>query len=80
MIELSTNAAIMLYLSMTLIPLLGLWVFQHWSARQKKIDVSDQELHVCEYCHFAYLEEIATKITKCPQCHSFNKNNRHLNL
>lgn len=76
MIELSTNAAIMLYLSITLIPLLGLWVFQHCAARQKKIDISDQELHVCEYCNFAYLEAIATKITQCPQCLSYNKNNR----
>lgn len=74
MIELSTSTAIMLYLGLTLCPLLGLWIFQHCLSRHKKMELSDQELHVCEYCHFAYLEEIATKITQCPQCQSYNRN------
>lgn len=74
MIELTTNTAIMLYLSLTLSTLLGLWVYHHYSTRSKKVDISDQELHVCEYCHFAYLDEIETPITRCPQCKSYNKN------
>lgn len=73
MIELNTNTAIMLYLLITLTTLLGLWIYQHYSTRFKKVNVSDQVLHVCEYCHFAYLEGIETEITRCPQCKSFNK-------
>lgn len=75
MIELSANTAVMLYLCLTLTFLLGLWISQHYHTRTKKIVTSEHELHVCEYCHFAYLEANHKKITQCPQCHLFNKNN-----
>jgi ribosomal protein L37AE/L43A len=73
MIELSPTTALMLYLGMTLSVLLGLWIFQHYRYRHKKILSSEKELFICEYCHFAYLDEGTKKITHCPQCQSYNK-------
>lgn len=72
MITLTSTTAAMLYLCLTLATLLGLWGGQHCRSRKKKIDVSDQELLVCEYCLFAYLDDKSKRITRCPQCQSYN--------
>lgn len=77
MIGLSSATAAMLYLCFTLSILFGIWISQHYKSRVKKIVVEDQLLLVCEYCHYAYLGDQARKVTKCPQCQSFNKNNRY---
>jgi hypothetical protein len=76
MIELSTATAVMLYLFFTLVVLLGLFVYQHFFLQSKKVVLSEEELFRCEYCHFAYLAGHTKKVTKCPQCNSFNKDNK----
>jgi hypothetical protein len=75
MIELSTSAAINLYLGMTLTIILGIWFYHHYTGRYKKVITTDRELLVCEFCHFAYLCEKEKTVTQCPQCQSYNKNN-----
>ena len=75
MIEVSPITAMMLYLGLTLSVLLSIWVIQHYRSRRKKIILADQELFVCEYCHFTYLDGRSKKVTKCPQCQAYNKNN-----
>ncbi|MBA3722057.1 MAG: hypothetical protein H0W88_09575 [Parachlamydiaceae bacterium] len=75
MIELTFATGFMLYLCFTLTVVLGFWGYQHYHARKKNIFTHEQELRVCEYCQFAYLEEGLKKVNKCPQCGSFNKNN-----
>lgn len=79
MIELSANTAVMLYLCLTLTVILGLWMYHHYDSRRKKIVTSEHELHICEYCHFVYLDEDFKEITSCPQCHLLNKNNKYKN-
>ena len=76
MIELTANTAAMVYLFLTLTTILGLWILHHCQTRRKKIVTSEQELHICEYCHFVYLDEDFKNITQCPQCHLFNKHNK----
>ena len=73
MIELSPIMAIMIYLGMTLGILLSLWAYSHYQQRHKKLVTSDQTLKMCEYCAFAYLADTSKKISKCPQCLSYNK-------
>lgn len=73
MIELSPTTAIMVYLCMTLATLLGIWGYHHYRSRKKKVVLNEQDLYVCEYCHYAYLDHIAKPVTQCPQCGSFNK-------
>jgi ribosomal protein L37AE/L43A len=75
MIELSPTTAFMIYLGLTLAVLLGIWLSQHFRGRKKKLMIAEQELFVCEYCHFCYLEMKGRPVTQCPQCESFNKNN-----
>ena len=76
MIELSANTAFMLYLSLTLVTIMGLWLYHHYQSRRKKIVTDEHELHVCEYCHCVYLDADFKEITQCPQCKLFNKQNR----
>lgn len=76
MIELNANTALMLYLLWTIAWLLGLWGVHHYRTKNRAILPDEQELFVCEFCHYAYLNEGYKKVTKCPQCSSFNKNNR----
>lgn len=76
MIDLHPNTALMLYLSFTLAILLGLWTWHHVKSRKKKISLNEQDLFVCEFCHFVYLGSASNKITKCPQCLSFNEKNK----
>lgn len=75
MVILHPNTALMLYLSFTLAVLLGLWTWHHIKSRKKKISINDQELFVCEFCHFVYLNP-HSEITKCPQCLSYNEQNK----
>lgn len=72
MIELAPTTALMLYLGFTLLCLLGAWLFNHYRSKYKQILPSEKELHVCEFCHFAYLDQGAKRITRCPRCQSFN--------
>lgn len=73
MFEVSQTTAFMIYLCFTIGPLLGLWVFQHYSKRNRKIDLAEKSLYICEYCQFCYLDDHSKPITRCPQCQSFNK-------
>lgn len=77
MIELSSSTAFMLYLFLTLTTVLGLWIFQHYGQSKKRIVPEEKNLHICEYCHFAYLEEELIDVNKCPQCNSYNKHNKY---
>ncbi len=73
MIKLSPVTALMLYLFMTLATLLSIWSWYHFRSRKKKVILAEQELKVCEYCHFAYLDQISKDVSQCPQCQLFNK-------
>lgn len=73
MIELSASTAAVMYLGLTIGFLFGIWTYQHYMSRKKKIIVIERELIRCEYCHFAYLIERAKHVTQCPECHCYNK-------
>ncbi len=73
MIELSPTTALMLYLGLTLFFLLSIWIWNHYASRRRQILPAEQDLHVCEFCHFAYLDTGAKKLTRCPRCQSYNK-------
>ena len=77
MIELTFNTLFMLYLSMTLAVILGIWIYSHYRMRKRTIFTTEHSLFICEYCHFAYLEDSIKKINQCPQCGLFNKHNAY---
>ncbi len=76
MIELSAQAAAMLYLMLTLGSLLSLWVYQHIKGKTRKILPEREILCRCEYCLTAYMADPLKKVNQCPECKSFNKENR----
>lgn len=79
MIELTPQAALMLYLLLTMTLVLGLWGYAHYKTRSKKIFTAPRQLYVCEYCTSVYMDEAHQAVTQCPQCKSFNKGNDYKN-
>jgi len=77
MIELTFNTLFILYLSITLMTVLGLWIYSHYRMRRRAIYTVEKALFICEYCHFAYVEESAKQLNRCPQCGLFNKENNY---
>lgn len=73
MIPITPQLAVMLYLFLTLSFIAGLWVYDHFISRKRKPLLARETLCVCEYCHFAYLADIAKKVSQCPQCACYNK-------
>ncbi|KAF3362867.1 hypothetical protein PHSC3_000609 [Chlamydiales bacterium STE3] len=77
MFEVTATHAAIFYLGSTLLVIFGFWIYQHLLSRKKAILSNPEELFVCEYCHFAYLNAANKKVNRCPQCKSFNKDNRY---
>lgn len=77
MVEITAANALILYLGITLAILFGLWIFQHYASSKRTILSTPEELFLCEYCHFVYLEKAALKLTRCPGCRSLNEGNRY---
>jgi len=63
----------MVYLGLTLGFLLGIWLYTNVRSKAKTIVPVEKKMFVCEYCHFAYLDEASKPVTQCPQCELFNK-------
>lgn len=79
MISLSPAAAVMLYLTLTISALFGLWIRQHLRRKKQRIFSDRSELYMCEYCQQVYVSDPLKPVNKCPECKSFNKNNRYGN-
>lgn len=77
MIELTFNTLFMLYLCLTLAMVLGIWIYSHYRMRHRTFFTSEKTLYICEYCHFAYLEDSVKELNRCPQCNLFNKRNTY---
>lgn len=73
MIEVQTTTALLLYLTLFLGICFGAWMFFHLKNRNKEILPPLYSLSTCEYCHYNYLSRHGEKLSKCPQCDSFNK-------
>ena len=72
MISISPDTFALLYLGVTLLILLILWIYHNYKASRKDLFLADKTLHHCEYCLCAYLDEPGKKITQCPQCKSYS--------
>lgn len=76
MIELTPTTALMLYFGLTLLAILGVWAYSHYSSRHRVFMPLEKELIVCEFCLYAYLDLGAKKITRCPRCESYNNSKK----
>lgn len=77
MIELTFNAFFIIYLSATMAMILGIWIYSHYRLRKRTFFSTEQALFVCEYCHFAYVEDSIKELNRCPQCGLYNKHNEY---
>lgn len=68
MIELSTEAACVLYLGMAIVTVLAIWLGSHQTSKKKKNIEFTLKHRTCEFCHFTYLEKSAVELSRCPQC------------
>jgi len=75
MIELSTNTAVLLYLSTTLCAMFVFWIMQHFYTKRKMELAPLHKVCQCEYCHFVYIDTEQKTLTRCPQCSSLNQAN-----
>jgi hypothetical protein len=80
MIELTFNTMFMLYLGGTLAIILGIWLYSHYRMRRRIFFPIEQDLFICEYCHFAYIEESVKHLNRCPQCGLYNKHNTYQSI
>lgn len=72
MIEIYPATAAVLYLAATLSVILGIWLYNHYTTKKKERPPLTKELTICEFCHFAYLDNSTKGVTRCPQCNSYN--------
>jgi rubrerythrin len=73
MIELDISTAVALYLLMTVISILLLWLFFDREAKPKQYTSEKKSIWQCEICAFSYVDSQHDVISKCPRCGSFNK-------
>lgn len=73
MIELTFSTLFVLYLTITLGIVLGIWIYSHYRTRRMAFFPLERSLFICEFCHFAYLEESVKGVNRCPQCGLLNK-------
>ena len=73
MIELDIATAVALYLLLTVISLLLLWLFLDREARPKLYTSEKKSIWQCYVCTHTYVDSQNDVISKCPECGSFNK-------
>ena len=74
MIELTWNTALLLYLFFALGGLFSLWLFTHFTHKKKKIILATDNIIICEYCHNTFSSKRGDTLSRCPACHSLNRN------
>lgn len=76
-IILERSNAFLIYLGGTLGTLLSLWMIHNLRSARRKIVLPEVQLYTCEYCQHSYLEGKEKKVTKCPECASYNEDNAY---
>lgn len=71
MIEVTFNHFFVIYLTVTIAAILLIWLVRH---SQKKIFfTTEKKLQQCEFCHYRYVENSSDSLSRCPQCHLYNR-------
>jgi len=73
MIELDISTAVALYLLLTVVCLLLLWLFFDREAKPKQYTSEKKSIWQCEACTYTYVDNQHDVISRCPRCQSYNK-------
>lgn len=71
MIEVTPETACMIYLGITAIALLCIWLRK--SRKSKDVITFSSKMILCEFCHLGYIDDTRKSLTRCPHCQFLNK-------
>ena len=71
MIELSFEAACMLYLTLALISIIGVWLSKHFTSKKEILSFTTKHF-TCEFCKGSYIADPTKRHVRCPQCQCLN--------
>jgi hypothetical protein len=72
MIEIPLGTALILYSSILLTLAFASWLYTEISTHHAYRKLEQQYLWRCVYCAYTYLDEKASRMSKCPRCASYN--------
>lgn len=72
MIQISLRTALVLYTSVLGAMVLLIWIYTEVTVRRSHHHMAKQFLWRCVFCGYAYLDEAAEKVSRCPRCDSIN--------
>lgn len=73
MIPVSIATAVLIYLTVTLLGVIIVWVRFERSRSFKKYQVHPKEVWNCSVCTYTYVDSLHQDLSKCPQCKSWNR-------
>ncbi len=75
MIPVDFSTAVLIYLLVTLIGVIAVWVRFERGDAFKKYNVHPKEVWNCSVCAYTYVDSLHRELSKCPQCQSWNRRN-----
>jgi hypothetical protein len=73
MFAVDISTAVLIYLSVTLLGVIFIWVRFERSRAFRKYDVHPKEVWNCEICTYTYVDSLHQTLSRCPQCKSWNR-------
>ena len=72
MIRLTLSAAVSLYIFLSVLGVLLIWIVFERSKILKTASFSERHLWHCEICLLPYVDSLSDQISPCPHCGSLN--------
>lgn len=73
MIRLTFSAAISLYVFLSVLGLLLIWIAFERSRPLKRFSFTERHLWHCAVCVTPYIDSLSDQISRCPHCGSLNQ-------
>lgn len=73
MIEISLYTAIGIYGTLIIAGTLAMWIYTEITAQRIHRVMESHNLWRCSFCSYAYLDDDAKEMSKCPRCGSLNR-------
>ena len=72
MIKLAPEMFFVIFLSVAIILVIGLWIYEVWSSSVNRLNVSEENLVRCQSCSLIYVAERYETVKRCPRCETLN--------
>lgn len=73
MIPVGFSTAVLIYLLVTLVGVMIVWVRFERGESFKKYKMHPKEVWNCTVCAYTYVDSLHQELSKCPQCQSWNR-------